>query len=112
MHRISPVIFVLARMELKLLQEPHQVVYCDPIFQGDTLKFGFLTDKNEVQCNDFSIHTLPNFEDTLHRFYETTKVSDGCQNSQAHISFESYYPEIRTTIPPMIFQSDNVILYS
>ena len=41
------------------------------------MKFGFLTDRKEVQWSDFSILILPNFEDTLQRFYETAKVSNG-----------------------------------
>jgi len=41
------------------------------------MKFGFLIDRQEVRCSDFSILTLPNFEDILQNFYETAKVSDG-----------------------------------
>lgn len=41
------------------------------------MKFGFLIDRQEVRCSDFSILILPNFEDTLQHFYETAKVSNG-----------------------------------
>ncbi len=41
------------------------------------MKFGFLIDKTEVECDSFSIVTLPNFEETLKKFYETVKVSKG-----------------------------------
>ena len=46
-------------------------------FRGATMKFGFLIDRQEVRCSDFSILILPNFEDKLKHFYETAKVSNG-----------------------------------
>lgn len=41
------------------------------------MKFGFLIDRRDVRCSDFSIHALPNIEETLQHFYESTKVSNG-----------------------------------
>lgn len=41
------------------------------------MKFGFLIDRRDVRCRDFSIQALPNFEGTLRHFYESTRVSDG-----------------------------------
>ncbi len=41
------------------------------------MKFGFLIDKKEFTCNDFSIVTVDNFNDIINSFYEYVQVSNG-----------------------------------
>jgi hypothetical protein len=41
------------------------------------MKFGFLTDKREIHCKDFSIQPVTNFEEIISRFYESARVSNG-----------------------------------
>lgn len=47
------------------------------IVKGKKLKFGFLTDKKEIICQDFKISPLPDIDDTLIEFYEKCNVSKG-----------------------------------
>ncbi|MCP3932685.1 MAG: hypothetical protein GY705_26745 [Bacteroidetes bacterium] len=41
------------------------------------MKFGFLTDKREIDCEDFSIKPVTDFDETISQFYESAKVSNG-----------------------------------
>lgn len=41
------------------------------------LKFGFLIDKKEFECSDFSIKMVDEFDEVLNSFYENIQVSNG-----------------------------------
>lgn len=41
------------------------------------MKFGFLTDKREVHCKDFSIQPVTDFDEIISCFYKSVKVSNG-----------------------------------
>ena len=41
------------------------------------MKFGFLIDKKEFTCSDFSIVTVDTFDDIINSFYEYVQVSNG-----------------------------------
>jgi hypothetical protein len=41
------------------------------------LRFGFLIDRKEFNCSDFSIKTVPDYDEILNRFYESACVSNG-----------------------------------
>lgn len=46
-------------------------------FGGKKLRFGFLIDKKEFKCSDFSIVTVPNYDEIVNCFYESACVSNG-----------------------------------
>lgn len=41
------------------------------------MKFGFLIDRKEFRCNDFSVETVTEYEEILESFYESIHVSNG-----------------------------------